>query len=248
MSLPISGCLALACRYSQRASRGTQKTFSARYSSRSSGSTPDSPGPPAARLLAASSSASATQRRVLLLERVRDVLEEDEAERHVLVLGRVHVAAHLVGRGPELLLEAEGLLAVALLPTPRHRLPFKSSSTYQSERPRGMPPVGAQRSARFVQSERSGRRSTSDQPAARPPGDGSSASPGLHQQLGLGFASESERWPVSATCWNQISTSAVGRRTLVQPKHCVPSLMQARHKQRPDLLLPWPTTHRRHAD
>src|SRR5665647_1973520 len=48
------------------------------------------------------------QGRVLLLERVRDVLEEDEAEGHVLVLGRVHVAAHLVGRGPEHLLEAEG--------------------------------------------------------------------------------------------------------------------------------------------
>ena len=59
------------------------------------------------------------QARALLLEGVRDVLEEDEAEHHVLVLGRVHVAAHLVCRGPELLLEAEGLVAVGLL-APRH--------------------------------------------------------------------------------------------------------------------------------
>src|SRR5450830_665134 len=64
------------------------------------------------------------QGRVLLLERVRDVLEEDEAERHMLVLGRVHVAAHLVRGGPELLLEAQRLLAVALLRTLRsHRPP-----------------------------------------------------------------------------------------------------------------------------
>src|SRR5712692_5856472 len=35
------GCLALPCRYVHRASFGTQKTFSARYSSGSSGSAPD---------------------------------------------------------------------------------------------------------------------------------------------------------------------------------------------------------------
>ena len=44
---------------------------------------------------------------VLLLEGVGDVLEEDQAEDDVLVLGRVHVVAQLVGRLPELLLEAE---------------------------------------------------------------------------------------------------------------------------------------------
>ena len=38
-----------------------------------------------------------------LLEGVGDVLEEDEAEDHVLVLSSVHVAAHLVGGQPELL-------------------------------------------------------------------------------------------------------------------------------------------------
>src|SRR5665648_301776 len=73
------------------------------------------------------------QGRVLLLEGVTDVLEKDEAERHVLVLGRVHVAAHLVGGGPELLLEAEGG-AVGLLGLRTHYSPLPSPctlSTYQ---------------------------------------------------------------------------------------------------------------------
>ena len=41
------------------------------------------------------------------LEGVGDVLEEDEAEDDVLVFGGVHVAAHLVGGLPQLLLEPE---------------------------------------------------------------------------------------------------------------------------------------------
>ena len=44
---------------------------------------------------------------VLFLEGVGDVLEEDQAEDDVLVLGRVHVVAQGVGRLPELGLEAE---------------------------------------------------------------------------------------------------------------------------------------------
>ena len=44
---------------------------------------------------------------VLLLEGVGDVLEEDQAEDDVLVLGRVHVVAQRVGGRPELRLEAE---------------------------------------------------------------------------------------------------------------------------------------------
>ena len=68
--------------------------FSARYSSRVL-------GVGAARAFCASSS------RVLLLEGVGDVLEEDQAEDDVLVLGRVHVVAELVGGGPERGLEAE---------------------------------------------------------------------------------------------------------------------------------------------
>ena len=45
---------------------------------------------------------------VLGLEGVGDVLEEDQAEDDVLVLGRVHVVAQRVGGGPELGLEAQG--------------------------------------------------------------------------------------------------------------------------------------------
>ena len=63
---------------------GTQKMFSARYSSGSSGSAPS-------RLLG-------LELGVLLLEGVGDVLEEDQAEDDVLVLGGVHVAAQGVGR------------------------------------------------------------------------------------------------------------------------------------------------------
>ena len=43
---------------------------------------------------------------VLLLEGVGDVLEEDQAEDDVLVLGRVHVAAQRVGHLPELRLRS----------------------------------------------------------------------------------------------------------------------------------------------
>ena len=68
----------------------------------------DSPGPPAAQAAGGLGFSLGDKRAVPLLEGVRDVLEEDEAERDVLVLGRVHVAAHLVGRRPQLLLEADG--------------------------------------------------------------------------------------------------------------------------------------------
>ena len=44
---------------------------------------------------------------MLRLEGVGDVLEEDQAEDDVLVLGRVHVVAERVGGRPELGLEAE---------------------------------------------------------------------------------------------------------------------------------------------
>jgi len=44
---------------------------------------------------------------VHLLEGVGDVLQEDQAEHHVLVLGRVHIVAELVGRLPQCGLEAE---------------------------------------------------------------------------------------------------------------------------------------------
>ena len=44
---------------------------------------------------------------VMFFEGVRDVFEEDEAEHYVLIFRRVHVVAQLVGRQPELGLEAE---------------------------------------------------------------------------------------------------------------------------------------------
>src|SRR5665647_2777821 len=61
------------------------------------------------------------QARVVLLERVRDVLEEDQAEDHMLVLAGVHVAAERVCRLPELGLEGE-VRALAGLPCRRRCL------------------------------------------------------------------------------------------------------------------------------
>jgi hypothetical protein len=46
--------------------------------------------------------------RVLFLEGVGDVLEEDEAEDDVLVLGRVHGAAQGVGHAPQFGFVADG--------------------------------------------------------------------------------------------------------------------------------------------
>ena len=51
----------------------------------------------------------------VILERVGDVLQEDEAKDNVLVLRRVHVVAELVRREPELGLEAEVGSRVVLL-------------------------------------------------------------------------------------------------------------------------------------
>ena len=45
--------------------------------------------------------------RMMLLKRIRDVLEEDEPKDDMLVLGRVHVVAKFVGCQPKLGLEAE---------------------------------------------------------------------------------------------------------------------------------------------
>ena len=85
--VPMVGCGALAFRCAQRASLGTQKMFSARYSSGSSGSAP-------CRLLL-------DEFGVLGLEGIGDVLQEDEAEDDVLVLGGVHVVAQRICRLPE---------------------------------------------------------------------------------------------------------------------------------------------------
>ena len=79
--------------------------FSAMYSSRSS---------------AASSPHSASTTRVPLLEGVRDVLEEDQAEHDVLVLGRIHRAPERVRHRPQLRLvtgrgAAVGLACLAIV-------------------------------------------------------------------------------------------------------------------------------------
>jgi hypothetical protein len=64
---------------------------------------------------------------MLLLEGVGDVLEEDQAQDDVLVLGGVHRTAERVGHLPELGLVADRRAAVLLafrslrvLPAPRH--------------------------------------------------------------------------------------------------------------------------------
>ena len=56
---------------------------------------------------------SASKRGALRLEGVGDVLEEDQAERDVLVFGRLQVPAQLVGGEEQLRLEAE-IAAVAV--------------------------------------------------------------------------------------------------------------------------------------
>ena len=89
-----------ALRFDQRASGGTQKMLTARYSSGSSGSAP--------------LFSLGLELGVLLLEGVGDVLEEDQAEHDVLVLGRVHVGAERVGGPPEFALKAKaGIVLVA---------------------------------------------------------------------------------------------------------------------------------------
>ena len=90
----MMGCLAWAFRCAQRVSGGTQKMLSARYSSgflRIG----------ALRLLR-------FELRVLCLEGVGDVLEEDQAKDDVLVLGSVHAAAQRVGHLPEPRFVADG--------------------------------------------------------------------------------------------------------------------------------------------
>ena len=116
ISLPMVGCLALACRCDQRASFGTQNTFSARYSSGSS----------------AAAGSSASKRSALRLEGVRDVLEEDQAERDVLVVGRLQVLAQLVGGKKHLGLEAE-ICPATLFPSISF-LFFKPPPAYQETR------------------------------------------------------------------------------------------------------------------
>ena len=128
-SLPIVGCLALAWRCDQRASLGTQKTFSARYSSGSSGLAP------------CVVALAGHELGVVFLERVGDVFEEDEAEDDVLVFRRVHVVAQLVGREPELGLEAQRR-AVAVVLSLRLGHPPPCSTAVHNEAAQASSPDG----------------------------------------------------------------------------------------------------------
>jgi hypothetical protein len=62
------------------------------------------------------------QRRMFLFKGIGDILKKEKAEDDVLVLGRVHVAAELVGGEPELCFEAEirGGVVVGGGAGPRH--------------------------------------------------------------------------------------------------------------------------------
>ena len=88
------GCLACALRWLQRASRGTQKMLSARYSS--------------GVFRVGAVGLLAFELGVPLLEGVGDVLEEDQAQDDVLVLRRVHGAPQRVGHAPQLGLVSGG--------------------------------------------------------------------------------------------------------------------------------------------
>ena len=58
------------------------------------------------------------------LERVRHVLQEDQAQHHVLVDGRIHLAAQLVGRIPQRLLQRTLLRLRGLLARRHQRAAF----------------------------------------------------------------------------------------------------------------------------
>src|SRR6266498_1505750 len=89
--LPMVGCLASPCRYHHRASRGTQNTFSGQI------------------LVAVLRIRArlALERLMPLLKRVRDVLQEDQPENDMLVLGRVQIAAQLICCQPQRRFKAE---------------------------------------------------------------------------------------------------------------------------------------------
>ncbi len=100
-SLPMDGCLALPWRCAHRASFGTQKTFSARYSSASSGSAPSS-------LAARSRWCISSNESEMYFRKIRP---EDD----VLVLRRIHIVAEFVGGEPQLGLKTQiGTVAVGL--------------------------------------------------------------------------------------------------------------------------------------
>lgn len=75
-----------------------------------------------------------------LLKGIGNVFEENETESHMLILGRVHVAAHLIGRLPELLLKAEvgavGGLDCRFVCSRSHHLEFVVLYTQDRDQPK----------------------------------------------------------------------------------------------------------------
>src|SRR5207247_11026251 len=90
---------------------------------------------------------------VPLLEGVGDVLQEDQAEHDVLVLGRVHMPSEFIGRSPELLLETEVRPVDVWLPSRQLRLwPRHAASV------KWMPPLQIARAQAVCQFFDTGRR------------------------------------------------------------------------------------------
>ena len=146
--LPIVGCLALACRWRPaRLLRHPEDVL----------------GPVLVVVLGVGALVDLLGEEpcVLLLEGVGDVLQEDQPEDDVLVLGGVHVVAELVGRLPERRLEAEGAAPVAF-PSPARTCRFAGAFPDGAELNLGM------RNPHLVHRHAAKRRRT-QQSAERPP-------------------------------------------------------------------------------
>jgi hypothetical protein len=147
--LADGGLLGLALEVGPARCWGTQNTFSAVYSSRSSRARRARPRAPGFLMYSEGVWGRRASDRTLaaLLEGVGDVLEEDQPEHDVLVLGRVHVVAQHVGRRPQLVFEAEraGLVVVV----PRHQrvsiVIRRFSSRQDAKPPRASPSCGPSR-------------------------------------------------------------------------------------------------------
>lgn len=76
--------------------------------------------------------------RVLGLEGVGNVLQENQAEDHVLVLGGIHVVAQRIGGGPQLGFEAEGCGGIVLCVRFGHGVSFKGCASIVTSTCRGV--------------------------------------------------------------------------------------------------------------
>ena len=106
MVLPMVGCLALSCREPAGLAWAPRRRF-----------------PPGTLPGLRRRPVVLQQRFALSLESVGDVFEEDQTEGNMLVIGRLHVAPELVGRGPELCFKPELRTAVGVLFRSLSRMP-----------------------------------------------------------------------------------------------------------------------------